>query len=422
MDVPGTPAMTSRGCLEADFETIADFLLRAAQIASVVQREHGKMQKAFLKGLESNKDIVELRTRVETFATQFVMPGFDGWKSFWDCILLRIAIFHSWQSSAAHGNKSQFSSLFYCFCSAQSFSNCFCRCQHFTIVNPPHLGTEWCCHVDGGQAILVIHWSAYMGKWPWWRRTSNTRCLSASKRLMIMMFAEQWLLSNWILHAPLKVFKALLNIYLWIWYTPWIRVLVNFQIIPCILTLHISFLTAPNNSNCHAAENRLWLYLYTVFWNFAFPIGPWRSILGKQLHDTLPILFCCGDLRLVPSCFSAVYHYIQSSVLVFALTNGIPQYVLLESKKSSYAMPCSVKEKQSRENCVGHKLYFSFLKSKFRSSSLFQHWRVVHIPPNFIKAFGGWVINQSAFLLPAWYQKENPNSSLPRLRRQLSYT
>lgn len=74
----GTPAMTSRGCLEADFETIADFLLRAAQIASVVQREHGKMQKAFLKGLESNKDIVELRTRVETFATQFVMPGFDG--------------------------------------------------------------------------------------------------------------------------------------------------------------------------------------------------------------------------------------------------------------------------------------------------------------------------------------------------------
>lgn len=78
MNVPGTPAMTSRGCLEADFETIADFLLRAAQIASVVQREHGKMQKAFLKGLESNKDIVELRTRVEIFATQFVMPGFDG--------------------------------------------------------------------------------------------------------------------------------------------------------------------------------------------------------------------------------------------------------------------------------------------------------------------------------------------------------
>jgi glycine hydroxymethyltransferase len=73
----GTPAMTTRGCLEIDFETIAEFLLRAAQIASTVQREHGKLQKAFLKGLENNKDIVELRTRVETFATQFAMPGFD---------------------------------------------------------------------------------------------------------------------------------------------------------------------------------------------------------------------------------------------------------------------------------------------------------------------------------------------------------
>ncbi|KAM5574451.1 serine hydroxymethyltransferase 7 [Rosa sericea] len=73
----GTPAMTSRGCLEVDFETIADFLLRAAQIATLVQREHGKLQKPFLKGLESNKDIVELRTRVETFASQFAMPGYD---------------------------------------------------------------------------------------------------------------------------------------------------------------------------------------------------------------------------------------------------------------------------------------------------------------------------------------------------------
>ncbi|TKY71364.1 Serine hydroxymethyltransferase 6 [Spatholobus suberectus] len=73
----GTPAMTSRGCLEADFETMAEFLLRAAQIASILQREHGKLQKTTLKGLESNRDIVELRERVEAFATQFAMPGFD---------------------------------------------------------------------------------------------------------------------------------------------------------------------------------------------------------------------------------------------------------------------------------------------------------------------------------------------------------
>ncbi|KAI7743770.1 hypothetical protein M8C21_021114 [Ambrosia artemisiifolia] len=73
----GTPAMTSRGCLESDFETMADFLCRAAQITSSVQREHGKMVKSFLKGVENNKDIIELRTQVENFATQFSMPGQD---------------------------------------------------------------------------------------------------------------------------------------------------------------------------------------------------------------------------------------------------------------------------------------------------------------------------------------------------------
>ncbi|XP_027932029.1 serine hydroxymethyltransferase 7-like [Vigna unguiculata] len=73
----GTPAMTSRGCLEPDFETMADFLIRAAQIASILQREHGKLQKTALKGLESHRDVVELRARVEAFATQFAMPGFD---------------------------------------------------------------------------------------------------------------------------------------------------------------------------------------------------------------------------------------------------------------------------------------------------------------------------------------------------------
>jgi glycine hydroxymethyltransferase len=67
--------MTSRGCLEADFEKIADFLLKASHITTVVQREHGK--KDFLKGLHNNKEIVELRNRVEIFASQFAMPGFD---------------------------------------------------------------------------------------------------------------------------------------------------------------------------------------------------------------------------------------------------------------------------------------------------------------------------------------------------------
>lgn len=68
--------MTSRGCLEADFETMAEFLFRAAQLANLLQRDRGKLQ-AVLKGLESNKDLLELRSRVEAFATQFALPGFD---------------------------------------------------------------------------------------------------------------------------------------------------------------------------------------------------------------------------------------------------------------------------------------------------------------------------------------------------------
>ncbi|KAJ7959073.1 Serine hydroxymethyltransferase [Quillaja saponaria] len=74
----GTPAMTSRGCVEDDFETIADFLYRAAQITSIIQREHGKSYKDFLKGLQNSKDIVELQSRVETFASQLPLPGYDS--------------------------------------------------------------------------------------------------------------------------------------------------------------------------------------------------------------------------------------------------------------------------------------------------------------------------------------------------------
>ncbi|MBA0739087.1 hypothetical protein Gogos_012385 [Gossypium gossypioides] len=73
----GTPAMTSRGCLESDFDTIASFLLRAAHIASMMQRDHGKLPKASVKSLQEHKDILELRMQVETFASQFAMPGFD---------------------------------------------------------------------------------------------------------------------------------------------------------------------------------------------------------------------------------------------------------------------------------------------------------------------------------------------------------
>jgi glycine hydroxymethyltransferase len=43
----------------------------------MLQREHWKLQKTISKVLESNRDILELRARVEAFATQFALPGFD---------------------------------------------------------------------------------------------------------------------------------------------------------------------------------------------------------------------------------------------------------------------------------------------------------------------------------------------------------
>lgn len=73
----GSPAMTSRGCLEPDFETMAEFLYRAALIASAAQREQGKSQREPLKSIYHCKDIADLRNQVEAFASQFAMPAFE---------------------------------------------------------------------------------------------------------------------------------------------------------------------------------------------------------------------------------------------------------------------------------------------------------------------------------------------------------
>lgn len=71
----GTPAMTSRGCMEEDFEMIAEFLCSALQIALKLRNEHGNSQKAFLKGLQNNDEVEKLRACVERFALSFEMPG-----------------------------------------------------------------------------------------------------------------------------------------------------------------------------------------------------------------------------------------------------------------------------------------------------------------------------------------------------------
>ncbi|KAK8923467.1 Serine hydroxymethyltransferase 4 [Platanthera zijinensis] len=73
----GTPAMTSRGLVEKDFEQIGEFLHRAVTITLAIQNEYGKLLKDFSKGLGSNKDIENLKAAVEKFSASFGMPGFQ---------------------------------------------------------------------------------------------------------------------------------------------------------------------------------------------------------------------------------------------------------------------------------------------------------------------------------------------------------
>ena len=73
----GTPALTTRGLKEADFQKVAGFLDRAVKICLDVQKSSGKKLKDFVAALPANKDIPVLAHDVATFATSFPMPGFD---------------------------------------------------------------------------------------------------------------------------------------------------------------------------------------------------------------------------------------------------------------------------------------------------------------------------------------------------------
>merc|ERR1712100_38264 len=71
----GSPAMTTRGCAEADFKKIAHFLDRCCQIALDVQKEKGKKLKDFEAGLFENPEIVALRKEVEAWTAPMGYPG-----------------------------------------------------------------------------------------------------------------------------------------------------------------------------------------------------------------------------------------------------------------------------------------------------------------------------------------------------------
>lgn len=74
----GTPAMTSRGLKESDWEQIADFLKEVVDVCSEVQASTGaKLIKDFTAALEGDARIAGIRRRVEAFSGSFPMPGFS---------------------------------------------------------------------------------------------------------------------------------------------------------------------------------------------------------------------------------------------------------------------------------------------------------------------------------------------------------
>ncbi|EIE24649.1 serine hydroxymethyltransferase 2 [Coccomyxa subellipsoidea C-169] len=79
----GAPAMTSRGLKEAEFETIADLLHEARPLLLCVlgvvidvQNKTGKLYKDWLKVIEADPRLPEIKKKVEAFASSFPMPGF----------------------------------------------------------------------------------------------------------------------------------------------------------------------------------------------------------------------------------------------------------------------------------------------------------------------------------------------------------
>jgi len=70
----GTPAMTTRGCNEEDFKTIANFLDQCVKITLEIQAEKGKKLKDFELGLKDNAKIAQLKHDVEKWVSKFGYP------------------------------------------------------------------------------------------------------------------------------------------------------------------------------------------------------------------------------------------------------------------------------------------------------------------------------------------------------------
>lgn len=74
----GTPALTTRGLDEAAFVKVAEFLHEAVTLAIKIQGSAPKItMKEFTAAVEASAEVKDLKFAVQSFITQYPMPGFD---------------------------------------------------------------------------------------------------------------------------------------------------------------------------------------------------------------------------------------------------------------------------------------------------------------------------------------------------------
>ena len=71
----GTPALTTRGLLEADFDKVAEFCKKVIDISVRVQEKSGKKLVDFVALLEQDEELKTSGDEVTAFASQFSIPG-----------------------------------------------------------------------------------------------------------------------------------------------------------------------------------------------------------------------------------------------------------------------------------------------------------------------------------------------------------
>jgi glycine hydroxymethyltransferase len=71
----GTPALTTRGFKEAEFEKVAEWCIKAVQISIRLQKNAGKKLVDFLEAMNNDEEVKQTCEEVKAFARQFSMPG-----------------------------------------------------------------------------------------------------------------------------------------------------------------------------------------------------------------------------------------------------------------------------------------------------------------------------------------------------------